>query len=206
MNRIEPKHVRLYVKVELFNPAESVKNRLAASIIEEAERRGELRLGQTVVEATSGNTGIGLAMVCATKGYRIVVIMTKSRLFTLSVERRRLMRFLGAKVVLTPLAAKGLGVYQKAEELAQANGWILARQFETQDNVKIHEDTAARELLADFKDERLDLWVSGYFTGGTVTGEARILHKERPKARIVLSKPELAPLLGIGIAQQRGEH
>lgn len=202
LNRIAPKHVRLYVKAEFFNPAGSVKDRLAASIIEEAERRGELRPGQTVVEATSGNTGIGLAMVCAAKGYPLVVTMADS----FSVERRRLMRFLGAKVVLTPRAAKGLGMYQKAQELAQANGWFLARQFETQDNAKIHENTTARELLADFKDERLDFWVSGYGTGGTVTGVARVLRKERPNTRIVLSEPELAPLLGSGIAQQRGEH
>ncbi len=201
LNRIAPQHVRLYVKAEFFNPAGSVKDRLAISIIEEAERRGELRPGQTVIEATSGNTGIGLAMVCAAKGYPLVVTMAES----FSVERRRLMRFLGAKVVLTPRAAKGLGMYKKAQELAQANGWFLARQFETQDNATIHENTTARELLADFKDERLDYFVSGYGTGGTVTGVGRVLRKERPDTRIVLSEPELAPLLGSGVAQQRGE-
>jgi len=199
LNRIAPKHVRLYVKAESFNPAASVKDRLAISIIEEAERRGELKPGQTVVEATSGNTGIGLAMVCAAKGYPLVVTMADS----FSVERRRLMRFLGARVVLTPRAAKGFGMYQKARELAEANGWFLARQFETADNARIHENTTARELLADFDGERLDYWVSGYGTGGTVTGVARVLRKERPETRIVLSEPEIAQLLGSGAAQAR---
>src|SRR3954468_18493569 len=166
VNRIAPKQVRMYVKAEFFNPAGSVKDRLAISIIEEAERRGELKPGQTVVEATSGNTGIGLAMVCAAKGYPLVVTMADS----FSVERRRLMRFLGAKVVLTPRAAKGMGMYLKAVELAEANGWFLARQFETADNAKIHENTTAREIMADFKGERLDYFVSGYGTGGTVVG------------------------------------
>lgn len=201
LNRIAPKHVRLYVKAEFFNPAASVKDRLAISIIEEAERRGELQPGQTVVEATSGNTGIGLAMVCAAKGYPLVVTMADS----FSVERRRLMRFLGAKVVLTPRAAKGLGMYMKAKELAQANGWFLARQFETADNATIHENTTARELMADFHGERLDYFVSGYGTGGTVTGVARVLRKERPDTRIVLSEPAIAPLLASGVPQQRGE-
>jgi cysteine synthase A len=199
LNRIAPKHVRVYVKAEFFNPASSVKDRLAISIIEEAERRGDLKPGQTVVEATSGNTGIGLAMVCAAKGYPLVVTMADS----FSVERRRLMRFLGAQVVLTPRAAKGLGMYLKAKELAEANGWFLARQFETADNALIHENTTARELLADFKGERLDYWVSGYGTGGTVTGVARVLRKERPDTRIVLSEPAIAPLLASGVAQGR---
>ena len=203
LNRIAPKHVRLYVKAEFFNPASSVKDRLAISIIEEAERRGDLKPGQTVVEATSGNTGIGLARVCAAKGYPLVVTMADS----FSVERRRLMRFLGAKVVLTPRAAKGLGMYRKAKELAELNGWFLARQFETADNALIHENTTARELLADFKGERLDYWVTGYGTGGTLTGVARVLRRERPDTRIVLSEPSIAPLLGSGIAQDRGaEH
>jgi len=200
LNRIAPPHVRLYVKAEFFNPAGSVKDRLAISIIEEAERRGDLVPGQTVVEATSGNTGIGLAMVCAAKGYPLVVTMADS----FSVERRRLMRFLGAKVVLTPRAAKGLGMYQKAQELAQANGWFLARQFETADNANIHENTTARELLADFSGERLDYWVSGYGTGGTVTGVARVLRRERPATKIVLSEPSIAPLLASGVSQPRG--
>jgi cysteine synthase A len=199
VSHVAPKHVRLYVKAEFFNPASSVKDRLAISIIEEAERRGDLKPGQTVVEATSGNTGIGLAMVCAAKGYPLVVTMADS----FSVERRRLMRFLGARVVLTPRAAKGYGMYQKAKELADANGWFLARQFETPDNATIHENTTARELLADFKNERLDYWVTGYGTGGTLTGVGRVLRRERPKTKIVLSEPTIAQLLGSGTPQER---
>jgi cysteine synthase A len=201
VNHLAPAQVRLYVKAEFFNPASSVKDRLAISIIEEAERRGELKPGQTVVEATSGNTGIGLAMVCAAKGYPLVVTMADS----FSIERRKLMRFLGAKVVLTPRAAKGYGMYQKAKELADANGWFLARQFETADNATVHENTTAREILADFADQRLDYWVTGYGTGGTVTGVARVLRKERPETRIILSEPANAQLVGSGIAQPRGE-
>jgi cysteine synthase A len=200
LNRLTPKHVRLYVKAEFFNPAASVKDRLAISIIEEAERSGALKPGQTVVEATSGNTGIGLAMVCAAKGYPLVVTMADS----FSVERRRLMRFLGAKVVLTPRAAKGLGMVRKAEELSEANGWFLARQFETAANATIHANTTARELLADFAGERLDYWVTGYGTGGTISGVGRVLRKERPQTKIILSEPTIAPLLGSGVAQQRG--
>ena len=199
LNRIAPKHVRLYVKAEFFNPAASVKDRLAISIIEGAERRGELKPGQTVVEATSGNTGIGLAMVCAAKGYPLVVTMADS----FSIERRRLMRFFGAKVVLTPRAAKGMGMYRKAQELAEANGWFFARQFETSDNATIHENTTARELLADFNGERLDYWITGYGTGGTITGVGRVLRKERPNTKIILSEPSIAQLLGSGIAQER---
>lgn len=200
VNNLAPAHVRLYVKAEFFNPASSVKDRLAISIIEEAERRGELKPGQTVVEATSGNTGIGLAMVCAAKGYPLVVTMADS----FSIERRKLMRFLGAKVVLTPRTAKGIGMYQKARELADANGWFLARQFETADNANIHENTTAREILADFAGEKLDYWVTGYGTGGTVTGVARVLRKERPETRIILTEPANAPLVGSGVAQERG--
>ena len=200
LRRLAPAHTRLYVKAEFFNPAGSVKDRLAISIIEQAERSGALRPGQTVVEATSGNTGIGLAMVCAAKGYPLVVTMADS----FSIERRRLMRFLGAKVVLTPRAAKGLGMYQKAKELAEANGWFLARQFETDANATIHANTTARELLADFAGERLDYWVTGYGTGGTVSGVGRVLRKERPQTRIILSEPTIAALLGSGIAQARG--
>jgi cysteine synthase A len=200
VKRIAPKHVRLYVKAEFFNPAASVKDRLAISIIEEAERGGALKPGQTVIEATSGNTGIGLAMVCAAKGHPLVVTMADS----FSVERRRLMRFLGAKVVLTPRAAKGLGMYLKAKELAEANGWFLARQFETAANALIHENTTARELLADFGGERLDYWVTGYGTGGTVTGVGRVLRKERPETKIILSEPSIAQLLGSGVSQERG--
>ncbi len=199
INRMAPAHVRLYAKAEFFNPAASVKDRLAVSIIEEAERRGDLKPGQTVVEATSGNTGIGLAMVCAAKGYPLVVTMADS----FSIERRKLMRFLGAKVVLTPRAAKGIGMYKKAQELAEANGWFLARQFETTDNAKIHENTTAREILADFAGERLDYWVTGYGTGGTVTGVARVLRRERPETKIILSEPANAQLVGSGVAQER---
>src|SRR3954451_24012830 len=190
----------IYVKAEFFNPAASVKDRLALSIIEAAERSGALKPGQTLVEATSGNTGIGLAMVCAQKGYPLVVTMADS----FSVERRRLMRILGAKVVLTPRAAKGFGMYHKAVELAEKNGWFLARQFETAANADIHEHTTAREIMADFAGERLDVVVTGYGTGGTVTGIARVLRRERPETRIVLSEPANAQLVGSGIAQPRG--
>ncbi len=199
VNHLAPANVKLYVKAEFFNPASSVKDRLAISIIEEAERRGDLKPGQTVVEATSGNTGIGLAMVCAAKGYPLVVTMADS----FSIERRKLMRFLGAKVVLTPRAAKGIGMYQKAKELADANGWFLARQFETADNAKIHENTTGREILADFAGEKLDYWVTGYGTGGTVTGVGRVLRKERPQTKIILSEPANAALVSSGTAQQR---
>ncbi len=201
INRLAPPGVELYVKAEFFNPAGSVKDRLALSIIEEAERDGSLRPGQTVVEATSGNTGIGLAMVCAARGYPLVVTMADS----FSVERRKLMRMMGAKVVLTPRAEKGLGMYRKAVELAEANGWFLARQFETEANARIHENTTAREILGDFKDRRLDYWVTGYGTGGTVTGVGRVLRRERPETRIVLSEPANAQLLGSGHAQGRND-
>lgn len=199
INRLAPDNVQLYVKAEFFNPAASVKDRLAVSIIEEAERSGALKPGQTVVEATSGNTGIGLAMVCAAKGYPLVVTMADS----FSIERRKLMRFLGAKVVLTPRAEKGLGMYRKAQELAEANGWFLARQFETDVNAKIHENTTAREILSDFEGKSLDYWVTGYGTGGTVTGVARVLRKKRPDTRIILSEPANAQLVGSGHAQER---
>ncbi|MEO1318935.1 MAG: pyridoxal-phosphate dependent enzyme, partial [Pseudomonadota bacterium] len=169
-NRLAPEGVRLYVKAEFFNPGASVKDRLAMNIIEEAERTGELKPGQTVVEATSGNTGIGLAMVCAAKGYPLVVTMADS----FSIERRKLMRFLGAKVVLTPRAQKGFGMYQKAKELAEKNGWFLASQFETGANAVIHENTTAQEILADFAGDRLDYWITGYGTGGTVSGVGRV--------------------------------
>ena len=203
VNHLAPDHVKLYVKAEFFNPAASVKDRLAVSIIEEAERRGELKPGQTVVEATSGNTGIGLAMVCAAKGYPLVVTMAES----FSIERRRLMRFMGAKVVLTPKAEKGYGMYQKAKELAEANGWFLAHQFESADNAKIHENTTAREILSDFEGQKLDYWVTGYGTGGTVTGVARVLRKERPETKIILSEPANAQLIGSGVVQERdGDH
>jgi cysteine synthase A len=201
VNNLAPEHVRLYVKAEAFNPAASVKDRLAVNIIEAAERSGALKPGQTVVEATSGNTGIGLAMVCAQKGYPLVVTMAES----FSIERRRLMRMLGARVVLTPKEAKGFGMYRKAIELAEANGWFLARQFETSANADIHEATTAREILADFKGERLDYFVTGYGTGGTVTGVARVLRKERPETRIVLSEPANAQIVGSGTPTPRDD-
>lgn len=199
INRLAPEGVDVYVKAEFFNPAASVKDRLAISIIEEAEASGELKPGQTVVEATSGNTGIGLAMVCAAKGYPLVVTMAES----FSVERRRLMRILGAKVILTPRAQKGFGMYQKAKELAEKNGWFLAHQFETDANAKIHENTTAREILTDFEGGRLDYVVSGYGTGGTVTGIGRVLKKARPDTKIILAEPMNAQLVGSGQAQGR---
>ena len=199
LNRTGPDHVTIYVKVEAFNPLSSVKDRLALNMIEAAEREGRLSPGQTVVEATSGNTGIGLAMVCAAKGYPLVITMAES----FSIERRRLMRFLGAQVVLTPKEERGIGMYKAAQTLAEQNGWFFARQFETSANADIHEATTGREILADFKDVRLDYWVTGYGTGGTVTGVARVLRNERPECRIVLSEPHNARLLGSGLAQER---
>jgi len=201
VNSLAPDHVRIYVKAEFFNPASSVKDRLAVSIIEEAEKSGALKPGQTVVEATSGNTGIGLAMVCAAKGYPLVVTMADS----FSIERRKLMRFLGAKVVLTPRAEKGYGMYRKAVELAEANGWFLARQFETDANALIHENTTGREILADFEGDRLDYYVTGYGTGGTVAGVGRVLRKARPETKIILSEPANAQLVGSGRDQGRNE-
>ncbi len=201
INRIAPEHVTVYVKFEAFNPAGSVKDRLALNIIEAAEQRGDLKPGQTVVEATSGNTGIGLAMVCAAKGYPLVVTMADS----FSIERRRLMRFLGAKVVLTPRAAKGFGMYQKAKELAETNGWFLASQFETPDNADMHENTTGREILNDFKDERLDYFVTGYGTGGTVSGVGRVLRAERPETKIILTEPANAALVASGYVNTRNE-
>lgn len=200
VNNLGPDHVTLYVKAEAFNPGASVKDRLAVNIIEAAEREGRLKPGQTVVEATSGNTGIGLAMVCAQKGYPLVVTMVE----TFSVERRRLMRMLGARVVLTPKAEKGTGMYNKAVELAERHGWFLARQFETKDNADIHEATTVREILGDFAGQRLDVIVTGYGTGGTVTGIGRVLRKERPEVRIVLSEPANAALVQSGLPQERG--
>ena len=200
VNNLGPKDVETYVKAEFFNPASSVKDRLAVNIIEAAEREGRLSPGQTVVEATSGNTGIGLAMVCAQKGYPLVVTMADS----FSVERRQLMRILGAKVILTPKADKGTGMYNKAVELANANGWFLARQFETDANADIHESTTANEIMADFEGKRLDYWVTGYGTGGTVSGVARVLRAQRPDTKIILSEPANAALIASGHAQERG--
>jgi len=199
INNLAPPYVQLYVKAEFFNPMGSVKDRLAVSIIEEAERSGALRPGQTIVEATSGNTGIGLAMVCAAKGYPLVVTMADS----FSIERRKLMRFLGARVVLTPRAEKAFGMYRKAVELAEKHGWFLAHQFESEANALIHDNTTAREILADFEGARLDYFVTGYGTGGTLSGVARVLRRTRPQTKIVLSEPANAQLVGSGQAQQR---
>jgi len=201
MRRLAPDGVRLYVKAEAFNPLGSVKDRLAWSIIEEAERRGDLKPGMTVVEATSGNTGIGLAMVCAAKGYPVVMTMADS----FSIERRKLMRFLGAKVVLTPRAEKGYGMYRKAVELAEQHGWFFARQFETADNAKVHEETTAQEILADFEGETLNTIVSGYGTGGTMVGIARVMRRERPDTKLVMCEPDIAALLSDGGEQSRND-
>ncbi len=199
INRMAPEGINLYVKIEAFNPLGSVKDRLALGVIEAAEEAGELKPGQTVIEATSGNTGIGLAMVCAAKGYPLVVTMADS----FSVERRKLMRFLGAKVVLTPAADKGTGMVNKAVELAEANGWFLTRQFENEANPDIHSRTTAKEILDDFDGAPLDYWVTGYGTGGTLKGVARVLAEARPDTKIVLCEPEEAPLLHDGAAQER---
>jgi cysteine synthase A len=199
VNNLAPEGVELYVKAEFFNPAASVKDRLALNIIEAAERDGTLKPGQTVVEATSGNTGIGLAMVCAQMGYPLVVTMADS----FSIERRKLMRMLGAKVVLTPRAEKGIGMYKKAVELCEKHGWFLAHQFETEANAAIHESTTGREIIGDFEGKRLDYFVSGYGTGGTVAGVGRVLRKERPDTKIILSEPANAQLLGSGKPQDR---
>jgi cysteine synthase A len=199
IGKLAPAGINLFVKIEAFNPLGSVKDRLALGVIEEAEKSGALKPGQTVIEATSGNTGIGLAMVCAQKGYPLVVTMAAS----FSVERRKLMRFLGAKVVLTPATAKGTGMVAKAQELTQANGWFLTRQFENEANADMHSRTTAREIIDDFNGERLDYWVTGFGTGGTLKGVARVLAKEKPETKIVVCEPEDAPMLSSGTAQER---
>jgi cysteine synthase len=199
IGKLAPANVNLFVKIEAFNPLGSVKDRLALGVIEDAERTGKLKPGQTVIEATSGNTGIGLAMVCAQKGYPLVVTMTE----TFSVERRRLMRFLGAKVVLTPAAEKGVGMVNKAVELAKAHGWFLTRQFENEANADMHTRTTAREIIEDFKGEPLDYWVTGFGTGGTLKGVSRVLAKERPDTKIVVCEPADAPMLSSGSKQDR---
>lgn len=199
INKLAPAHVNLYVKVEAFNPLGSVKDRLALGVIEDAERTGKLKPGQTVIEATSGNTGIGLAMVCAQKGYPLVVTMAE----TFSIERRKLMRFLGAKIVLTPAAARGIGMVAKAIELAEAHGWFLTRQFENEANADMHSRTTAKEILDDFAGERLDYWVTGFGTGGTLKGVSRVLAKERPETKIIVCEPDDAAMLSSGVEQQR---
>jgi cysteine synthase len=199
INKLAPADVNLYVKIEAFNPLGSVKDRLALGVIEAAEKSGELKPGQTVIEATSGNTGIGLAMVCAAKGYPFVCTMAE----TFSVERRKLMRFLGAKVILTPAAGRGFGMVAKAKELADKNGWFLTRQFENEANPDMHSRTTAREIVNDFKGEKLDYWVTGFGTGGTLKGVARVLSKEMPDTKIVVCEPADAPMLSSGSKQER---
>jgi cysteine synthase A len=199
INRLAPRGVNLFVKIEAFNPLGSVKDRLALGVIEAAEKSGELKPGQTVIEATSGNTGIGLAMVCAAKGYPLVLTMAEP----FSVERRKLMRFLGAKVIVTPAAERAVGMVVKTIELAKAHGWFMTRQFENEANPDFHSRTTAREILDDFSGERLDYWVTGYGTGGTLKGVGRVLAEERPETKIVVCEPEDAQLLGSGIEQSR---
>ena len=191
INRLAPSHVTMYVKCEFFNPLASVKDRLAIAIIEDAERRGTIRPGQTVVEATSGNTGIALAMVCAAKGYPFVATMAES----FSIERRKIMRMLGARVILTPAAERGTGMVRKAEELAKKHGWFLARQFENPANPEYHRNTTGPEILSDFAGKRLDHWVTGWGTGGTLTGAGEMIKLARPEVRITVSEPDGAALL-----------
>src|SRR5688572_3521856 len=201
INRLAPPGVNLFAKIEAFNPLGSVKDRLALGVIEAAEKSGELKPGQTVIEATSGNTGIGLAMVCAQKGYPLVLIMADS----FSVERRKLMRFLGAKVVLTPAAKRATGMVEMAVAMAKKNGWFLTRQFENEANPDIHSSTTAREILSDFEGEALDYWVTGYGTGGTLKGVGRVLRAERPDTKIIVCEPEDAQLVASGEPQARNE-
>ena len=191
LNRMGPDNVTLYVKVESFNPMASVKDRLAFAIVNDAERKGVLKPGQTVIEATSGNTGIALAMVCAAKGHPFVAVMADS----FSVERRQIMRGLGAKVILTPAAERGSGMVRKTEELAAEHGWFLARQFENPANPEFHRNTTAPEILSDFAGKRLDYWVTGYGTGGTMTGAGEVLKAARPDLKIVATEPANAALL-----------
>ena len=199
LNKIGPKDVNIYVKIESFNPMGSVKDRLARNVIEQAEKDGTLKPGQTVIEATSGNTGIGLAMVCAQKGYPLVVTMAES----FSVERRRMMRFLGAKVVLTPASLKGSGMLAKAVELAEKHDWFLVRQFENEANADAHSKTTAPEILESFSDRKLDYWVTGFGTGGTLKGVSRVLKEKSPHTKVIVCEPDNSPILGSGIPQDR---
>ena len=199
INRLAPDGVNLFVKIEAFNPLGSVKDRLALGVIEDAERSGALKPGQTVVEATSGNTGIGLAMVCAQKGYPLVLVMAES----FSIERRKLMRFLGAKVVLTPPAEGATGMVKKTIALAKKNGWFYTRQFENEANADYHSRTTAREIINDFAGERLDYWVTGFGTGGTLKGVGRVLAKERPEVKIIVAEPADAAMLTSNAPQER---
>jgi len=199
INKLAPPGVNLFVKIEAFNPMASVKDRLALGVIEDAERDGRLSPGQTVIEATSGNTGIGLAMVCAQKGYPLVVTMAEN----FSVERRKMMRFLGAKVILTPAAEKGSGMLAKAVELSQKHGWFLCRQFENESNADVHTRTTAEEILADFAKDGLDYWVTGFGTGGTLKGVSRVLRARSPSTRVVVCEPDNSQMLGSGVRQSR---
>ena len=199
LNNMGPKDVNLFVKCEYFNPLSSVKDRLALAVIEDAEKSGALKPGQTVVEATSGNTGIAIAMVCAQKGYPCVITMAE----TFSVERRKVMRMLGAKVILTPAAEKGTGMVKKAQELAKEHGWFEPRQFENQANALYHASTTGPEILSAFASRGLDYWVGGYGTGGTFQGVGRVFKQASPKTKIILAEPALAPLLSSGVKQER---
>jgi len=191
LHRLAPKHVQIYVKVEAFNPAGSVKDRLALAIILDAEQRGTLKPGQTVVEATSGNTGVALAAVCAARGYPFVAVMSE----TFSIERRKLIRAYGGKVLLTPAAARGSGMVKKAEELAAKHGWFLARQFDNPANPAYHRNTTAPEILRDFAGRRLDYFVTGWGTGGTLTGVGEVLKVARPEVKVIACEPAGASLL-----------
>ena len=199
INKLAPSGIDMFVKVESFNPMGSVKDRMALSVIQQAERDGVLKSGQTVVEATSGNTGIGLAMVCAAKGYPLVLTMAES----FSVERRKILRFLGAKVVLTPAELKGSGMLAKAVELAETHDWFLVRQFENEANAEAHTQTTALEILDVFRARHLDYFVTGYGTGGTLKGTGRVLKQRSPKTKIVVCEPDNSQLLGSGIPQAR---
>ncbi len=201
INNIGPKHVNLYVKIESFNPMGSVKDRLALGVIEDAERRGELKPAQTVIEATSGNTGIGLAMVCAQKGYPLVVVMAEN----FSLERRRILRFLGARVVLTPASEMGTGMIAKVNELVEKHGWWQANQFDNPANAEMHERTTAVEILDDFADIGLDYWVTGFGTSGTLAGVSRVLRERSPKTKVVVCEPDNSQVLGSGIRQKRSD-
>jgi len=192
LQRIAPKHVTIYVKIEAFNPLGSVKDRLALAIVDDAERKGLLEPGQTIVEATSGNTGIALAMVAAAKGYKFVATMVE----TFSIERRKIMRALGAKVILTPAAEKGTGMVRRAKELAEQHGWFLARQFENPANPAFHRQTTGPEILRDFAGRQLDFWVTGWGTGGTLTGAGEVIKLARPDVKIIATEPAGASLIG----------
>lgn len=191
LHRVAPSHVQLYAKVESFNPGGSVKDRLALAIILDAEAKGLLKPGDTIVEATSGNTGVALAMVAAARGYKFVATMAE----TFSIERRKLMRAYGAKVILTPAAERGSGMVRRAEELAKQHGWFLARQFANPANPAYHRQTTAAEILRDFAGQRLDHFVTGWGTGGTLTGVGEVLRVARPEVRITASEPAAASLL-----------